>query len=129
MICNECYQASNHEGHDVYFYHSVVGGCCDCGDADAWSSKGFCTTHGQHTHDPVTYIPKDICQVSAVIFDEIAEALLKYASYKASLYDLEAPRRDRADDLSTVVMMYDEFHTVDEFSALLGISEDHSTGE
>lgn len=122
VICNECYQASNHEGHDVYFYHSVVGGCCDCGDADAWCSKGFCTNHGQSTSDPVTFIPKDICHVSTVIFDEIAEALLKYGRYMVSLYDLEAPRRNRPDDPSTVVMMYDEYHTVEEFTVLLNIA-------
>ena len=40
VICNECYQSSAHEGHDVYFYRSVVGGCCDCGDPDAWEESG-----------------------------------------------------------------------------------------
>jgi len=40
VICNECYQSSAHEGHDVYFYRSVVGGCCDCGDPDAWEEAG-----------------------------------------------------------------------------------------
>lgn len=108
----------------MYFYHSVVGGCCDCGDADAWCSKGFCTNHGQSTNDPVSYIPRDICHVSTVIFDEIAEALLKYASYVASLYDLEAPRRNRPEDPSTVVLMYDEYHSAEEFARLLAITED-----
>ena len=27
VLCNDCFQGSNHEGHDVYFYHSQVGGC------------------------------------------------------------------------------------------------------
>lgn len=68
MICNECYQASNHEGHDVYFYHSTVGGCCDCGDCDAWKSTGFCDKHGHSTADPVSYIPRDIAKVSVVFY-------------------------------------------------------------
>jgi Putative zinc finger in N-recognin (UBR box) len=24
VLCNECFQGSNHQGHDVYFYHSQV---------------------------------------------------------------------------------------------------------
>lgn len=28
------------------FYHAQAGGCCDCGDADAWDPKGFCSKHG-----------------------------------------------------------------------------------
>jgi hypothetical protein len=26
-------------------YNSDSGGCCDCGDKDAWKEEGFCTTH------------------------------------------------------------------------------------
>lgn len=37
VLCNDCYQKSCHDGHDVFFYHSAAGGCCDCGDYDAWS--------------------------------------------------------------------------------------------
>lgn len=29
------------------FYHAQAGGCCDCGDADAWDPKGFCSKHGE----------------------------------------------------------------------------------
>lgn len=28
------------------FYHAQAGGCCDCGDPDAWDPKGFCPKHG-----------------------------------------------------------------------------------
>ena len=40
VLCHECFSNSNHEGHDVAFYHAQAGGCCDCGDADAWDPKG-----------------------------------------------------------------------------------------
>lgn len=36
VLCNDCYQNSCHVGHDVFFYHSAAGGCCDCGDHEAW---------------------------------------------------------------------------------------------
>jgi hypothetical protein len=34
VLCHACYSQSNHEGHDVAFYHAQAGGCCDCGDPD-----------------------------------------------------------------------------------------------
>ena len=40
VLCHDCFSHSNHEGHDVAFYHAQAGGCCDCGDTDAWDPKG-----------------------------------------------------------------------------------------
>jgi Putative zinc finger in N-recognin (UBR box) len=45
VLCHICYKQSNHDGHDVAFYHAQAGGC-DCGDPDAWDPKGFCPHHG-----------------------------------------------------------------------------------
>ena len=46
VLCHACYKGSDHEGHDVAFYHAQAGGCCDCGDPDAWDPAGFCSRHG-----------------------------------------------------------------------------------
>ena len=46
VLCHQCYKQSYHEGHDVAFYHAQAGGCCDCGDPDAWDPNGFCPHHG-----------------------------------------------------------------------------------
>lgn len=46
VLCHACFSQSNHEGHDVAFYHAQAGGCCDCGDPDAWDPSGFCPLHG-----------------------------------------------------------------------------------
>jgi len=42
--CQDCFENSNHIGHLVYLERSVSG-CCDCGDPEAWDSKGFCCSH------------------------------------------------------------------------------------
>ena len=34
VLCHTCFSQSNHDGHDVAFYHAQAGGCCDCGDPD-----------------------------------------------------------------------------------------------
>jgi hypothetical protein len=50
VLCHSCFKQSNHEGHDVAFYHAQAGGCCDCGDPDAWDPAGFCPHHGPASH-------------------------------------------------------------------------------
>ena len=59
--CNSCFQASNHQGHEVFFYHSHAGGCCDCGDHEAWDPQGFCPLHGNNPLTTVT-LPDEIIQ-------------------------------------------------------------------
>ena len=29
VLCQECYAASNHEGHEVFFHRTRAGGCCE----------------------------------------------------------------------------------------------------
>eukprot|EP00550_Attheya_septentrionalis_P012964 CAMPEP_0198304944 /NCGR_PEP_ID=MMETSP1449-20131203/57651_1 /TAXON_ID=420275 /ORGANISM="Attheya septentrionalis, Strain CCMP2084" /LENGTH=2807 /DNA_ID=CAMNT_0044007473 /DNA_START=500 /DNA_END=8923 /DNA_ORIENTATION=- len=46
VLCHDCWDEERHVGHDVAFYHAQAGGCCDCGDPDAWDPQGFCQRHG-----------------------------------------------------------------------------------
>lgn len=44
--CDSCFRDSDHEGHEVFFHRaSGGGGCCDCGDSEAWAECGNCTAH------------------------------------------------------------------------------------
>ncbi len=45
VICDTCFRHSDHQGHEVYFHRTSPGGCCDCGDAEAWKSEGCCDKH------------------------------------------------------------------------------------
>ncbi|KAI9304397.1 hypothetical protein BJ944DRAFT_86273 [Cunninghamella echinulata] len=46
VMCSRCFYASNHEGHDVKIWVSRgAGGCCDCGDDEAWKSPLECRIH------------------------------------------------------------------------------------
>lgn len=44
IICMDCFKNGNHKGHKVYF-RKGCGGCCDCGDPEAWKEEGFCSNH------------------------------------------------------------------------------------
>ena len=45
VFCVSCFQKSDHEGHDVTFHFAGAGGCCDCGDPEAWKPENFCSDH------------------------------------------------------------------------------------
>lgn len=45
VICDACFRDSKHDGHEVYFHRTTPGGCCDCGDAEAWRLEGCCDAH------------------------------------------------------------------------------------
>ncbi|KAG7090500.1 hypothetical protein E1B28_009613 [Marasmius oreades] len=46
VICSKCFHATNHEGHNVsFFIAQQPGGCCDCGDPEAWRVHLNCPYH------------------------------------------------------------------------------------
>jgi hypothetical protein len=44
-VCAECFINGDHKNHNYVMYQSSAGGCCDCGDADAWLPSGNCCFH------------------------------------------------------------------------------------
>ena len=52
IICSECFEKGDHTGHRVQLKRNV-GGCCDCGDPEAWDPNHFCSDHkGLHDVNP-----------------------------------------------------------------------------
>ncbi|KAI8058400.1 hypothetical protein BDF22DRAFT_665495 [Syncephalis plumigaleata] len=46
VLCAPCFRASDHEGHVTSVsIASGSGGCCDCGDVEAWLTPQICTIH------------------------------------------------------------------------------------
>ena len=37
VLCDACFRSSNHQGHEVH--RAAPGGCCDCGDPEAWVAE------------------------------------------------------------------------------------------
>ncbi|TPX78630.1 hypothetical protein CcCBS67573_g00072 [Chytriomyces confervae] len=52
VMCHNCFHASNHDGHDTTFHLSKGGGCCDCGDAQAWRVPVQCAFHSSNGVHP-----------------------------------------------------------------------------
>jgi len=63
IICLECFEKSDHEGHRIRLQRGAAG-CCDCGDTTAWKEEGFCCDHKgypEYTHEQILeLLPKNI---------------------------------------------------------------------
>ena len=58
IICKDCFEKGDHTGHRVQLKRNA-GGCCDCGDPEAWDEDHFCSDHkGQHDVDPKEVLEK-----------------------------------------------------------------------
>lgn len=82
--CDPCFRASDHAGHEVYFHQASPGGCCDCGDLEAWDRAGCCTAHSgsDPCQDPVDSLPTSMRLPARVVLAE-AVALVTDACLQA----------------------------------------------
>ncbi|KAG2196036.1 hypothetical protein INT47_005372 [Mucor saturninus] len=53
VMCSKCFHATDHENHDVKIWISRgAGGCCDCGDPEAWKIPLCCKIHSPSSDIP-----------------------------------------------------------------------------
>ena len=57
VMCQSCYEKSDHTGHRTWL-KTNISGCCDCGDPDAYDEKGFCSDHKGYAASSETMIAK-----------------------------------------------------------------------
>jgi Putative zinc finger in N-recognin (UBR box) len=54
----KCFRHSDRQGHEVYFHRTTPGGCCDCGDVEAWNVNG-CRDCDKHRPPEAIIVPPD----------------------------------------------------------------------
>ncbi|KAG0369200.1 hypothetical protein BGZ54_000069 [Gamsiella multidivaricata] len=61
VFCLRCFHGTNHEGHDTSFsVNAGGGGCCDCGDSEAWKVDLDCIYHSAKNIPPNENDPKNL---------------------------------------------------------------------
>lgn len=45
VLCVNCFKQSAHKNHKYKMSTSSGGGCCDCGDNEAWKRDPYCDEH------------------------------------------------------------------------------------
>ncbi|KAJ3118203.1 hypothetical protein HDU96_003243 [Phlyctochytrium bullatum] len=135
-----CFHASNHDGHETEFsISSGNGGCCDCGDVEAWKIQPDCEYHsvsrgdhrmteaGEGEIPNVKPLPETIRSTLVTVLEFIVDVLTASPTPKNSDLSsdtfwqknppdqvplptgMEAPH-----DLYSVILWNDELHSFDE---------------
>lgn len=138
--CDECFRNSNHDGHEVYFHRaSGGGGCCDCGDPEAWTESGNCCNHGTKNNkaesDPLSVIPPELYRgliavlkgVVGLIVSYTVSTVRGYHAWSANKYvDTSVWPRE----VLTIRLHNDDVHTYDDVTTAIrniGFTGDRAT--
>lgn len=100
VLCLQCYRNGNHEGHDIFFHRTFPGGCCDCGDSEAWDPDGFCIYHGDRAEtdgdatpgdasDEQPGLPQDLLSLADALFEQIVLFMVEMAKKSMDTFDCE----------------------------------------
>eukprot|EP01138_Halocafeteria_seosinensis_P005042 gb/GECG01005155.1/.p1 GENE.gb/GECG01005155.1/~~gb/GECG01005155.1/.p1 ORF type:complete len:2519 (+),score=306.53 gb/GECG01005155.1/:1-7557(+) len=118
--CQECFHRSDHEGHDVYFHKSHGGGCCDCGDLEAWREEGCCNLHrpgaaAANVSNPFGTFPDGYLQRCVRIFSLVATHISSCMQHYKSSYDVDKVLSEAGkEDTLALVIHNDDVHTYDD---------------
>ncbi|XP_043277613.1 E3 ubiquitin-protein ligase UBR2 [Venturia canescens] len=132
VLCVDCFKESVHPNHKYKMGTSGGGGCCDCGDAEAWKKEPFCKTHllgTQSKESASKKLPEDIAMRAVATF----EAVLKYCYELLTLEhspglppDLQVKETDEdplsllgTTDTYCTVLFNDETHTFEQVISTL----------
>jgi hypothetical protein len=100
VLCHACFKGSNHEGHDVAFYHAQAGGCCDCGDPDAWDPLGFCANHGPSGQESLGPLNEEVVHRVQGVVPAVVDWMVENVAYAAEQGHLRA-RPDKSTTSTT----------------------------
>ncbi|KAG5890458.1 hypothetical protein JTB14_031270 [Gonioctena quinquepunctata] len=118
VLCVECFKNSEHRNHKYKMSTSNGGGCCDCGDVEAWKKDPFCKIHvvGVEEQQQSRGLPEDIKERTRIVF----EAVVWYAYRLLSTEQVADIRlggsSDNFFDIDTycTILYNDEVHTFEQ---------------
>lgn len=122
--CDACFHKSDHTGHEVYFHRTSPGGCCDCGDIEAWAESGCCPDHRPVTEgggdkgqgesdwvDPLSVLSPQLLGRGKVVLAEVLEYMALYAGACAMSFEVS----DAEDDSPHSILVHnDDVHTYED---------------
>ncbi|XP_048517590.1 E3 ubiquitin-protein ligase UBR2 isoform X2 [Dendroctonus ponderosae] len=122
VLCVECFKQSSHRFHKYRMGTSAGGGCCDCGDIEAWKREPFCESHQVNTseEDNQCDLASDVVERTKQVFHYV----MWYAFNRLTTNEVDAIRLDNtfgdleADifdlDVYCTILYNDEAHTFDQ---------------
>ncbi|EDV92119.1 GH24736 [Drosophila grimshawi] len=115
VLCVNCFKRSAHRFHKYKMSSSGGGGCCDCGDDEAWKRDQYCELHLANSKNPFEseIITSAVLERAEICFSAILAFCVNYLEIEpnASLQCLDG----ELDGASFCTVLYnDESHTFDQ---------------
>lgn len=119
VLCVNCFKRSAHRFHKYKMSTSGGGGCCDCGDDEAWKKDHYCQLHLANRKDPLEskIITDAVLERAEICFGAILAFCVNYLEIEpnASLQCLDAGAEGQLDGPQYCTVLYnDESHTFDQ---------------
>uniref|UniRef100_A0AAG5DQH5 E3 ubiquitin-protein ligase n=1 Tax=Anopheles atroparvus TaxID=41427 RepID=A0AAG5DQH5_ANOAO len=116
VLCSSCFKKSSHRMHKYKMATSCGGGCCDCGDVEAWKKDPVCEEHNSMSHESMSkeqssQLPDDVqgrCEI-------VIQAILSYCMRVLKM-DSDGSYSELDDMVNThcTVLYNDETHTFEQ---------------
>uniref|UniRef100_A0A9J2Q5I1 E3 ubiquitin-protein ligase n=1 Tax=Ascaris lumbricoides TaxID=6252 RepID=A0A9J2Q5I1_ASCLU len=99
-LCAECFQNSNHQGHDFNRFFSQAGGACDCGNTDVLRESGFCARHGPNAKRPPAPSANIVSLAEFIIPKLFVRLFLYFRGWSRRYDELIEQKKQRASDVN-----------------------------
>lgn len=120
VLCHKCFWHSEHAKHKYRMNASGGGGCCDCGDVEAWHNFPACRLHqfdgsSGDEKDEALNLPAAIQEKAPYFFEVLLKFFIEFLTVeKTSLDELPTGLRPSQDSMIfSTVLVNDESHTFD----------------
>ena len=120
VLCQQCFWRSEHSNHRYKMHTSGGGGCCDCGDPEAWHRFPACSIHVQDSpsseiKEAHSRLPEKMQEKARCFFKTILEYLVDFLTKeKTGIADLPTALRPTVETSFFATVLYnDESHTFD----------------
>jgi E3 ubiquitin-protein ligase UBR2 len=116
VLCANCFKKSTHRTHKYKMSTSYGGGCCDCGDPEAWKKDFSCEDHAAVEKPEVdALITDDMKEICQVVFRAVLAYCINMLQIDsdASFPDMES-ETNSVEDIYCTLLYNDETHTFDQ---------------
>ena len=127
-MCARCFKASDHQSHNTSVRYSTGtgGGCCDCGDKEAWKVPGTCKIHcassSTTTSTPQTPTPEplpihlqtSLGQTISTCLDFISSCFAQIPRSQKTPEDIASIIQDPSSSTYICLLWNDEHHSFSE---------------
>lgn len=131
VLCSQCFQDQDHEGHDISFSISKgSGGSCDCGEDESWKTPLSCPRHQKSRNSPCIKVENN-ADYSTVTrkFSEFLNDIVPTLCTNPLEISVSANGQSSPDGPLALVLFNDEKHSYQDVIAVLMMSRVVAVGD